>query len=231
MKRQQELEKRKECLKSAPLEDYLMEDPQVFNQNYFILSYLLPDEQNEIKSPSIKVRGSFKTQEDCEKRIQKLKNIDPYFNMYVCEVGKFGSLLPDEEIQKMDDVDIQYRESILNTMVKEYQDSKDKADAEFERRKRVMQKRAEYEGSKEGQEKLAKERENPVAVKTRVETMTRHLQELKQRIDEVNDIISLSKTQLSSYTKEELEKSEQEIKSEHKELFTVDDLATSKKQS
>lgn len=197
MNRAEEIEKRKQVLKSAPLEDYLLEDPQVYNQNFFILSYLLPSEKNDIKIPTIKVRGSFKTQEECDKRIQKLKNIDPYFNMYICEVGKFGTLLPDEELRKTDDIDIQYRESILNTMVKEYQENKDKTDAEFELRKNKMSKQAKFEGTPEGQEFLAKQKEDPEAIKARINHMTSHIEELKQRLKEATEILEMSKSQLN----------------------------------
>lgn len=204
MQRQEELNKRKEFLSSSSLEDYLSEDPPVHNQNFFILSYLLPGEKNELAFPTIKVRGSFKSQEDCQKRIEKLKNIDPYFNMYVCEVGKFGSLLPEDEIQNNEDIDIQYREAMLNDMVKQYQENKDKSDLEFEKRKKLLKERAAFEGTKEGQELLAKQKENPVAVKNRIESMSKHLEELNERIAEVQDIIKMSEEQLSSFTEEEL---------------------------
>lgn len=224
MSREKELQQRKEFTKSAPLEDYLHEDPPVYNQNFFILSYLLPEANNELQFPTIKVRGSFKNQEDCQKRINQLKNLDPYFNMYVCEVGKFGSLLPEDELKKMDDIDVEYRESLLNTMAKEYQENKDKADLEFQKRKEFMKKRAEFEGSKEGQELLANKKENPVAVKTRIETMSKHFKELEARLIEVKEIISLSEKQLQNdYSSEELEEAKKEYKEKYNEEFTVKD--------
>lgn len=204
MERTVELEKRKNYLSSKSLEDYLSEDPPINNQNFFILSYLLPGENNELKFPTIKVRGSYKTQEECQRRIEKIKVVDPYFNMYICEVGKFGALIPEDEISKMDDIDIHYRETLLNEMVRDYQENKDKSDIEFERRKNFLKERAVYEGSKEGQELLAKKKESPLAVKTRIETMTQHLDELVKRIDEVREIIKLSEEQYASYTEEEL---------------------------
>jgi DNA-binding PadR family transcriptional regulator len=204
----EELQKRKEFLKNAPLEDYLDEDPKISNQQFFILSYILPDKTNELHHPVIKIRGSYSTQEDCEKRIEKLKRLDTYHNMYVCEVGKFGSLLPVEEIEKNDEVDIKYREGILNTMVKEYKENKDKKDQEFEDRKEFMAKRAKYEGTIKGQEELAKVRENPVAVRSRIENMSKHLEELTTRIKEVTEIVDLSKKQMDTYTPEEIKEAE-----------------------
>lgn len=224
MERQQELEARRKHVKEAPLEDYLSEDPVVYGQNYFILSYLLPDEKNELKFPTIKMRGAFKTQEDCQRRIEKLKNLDPYFNMYVCEVGKFGNLLPEDEIKKMDDIDFQYREATLNEMVKDYQENKDKADAEFEKRKDFLKKRAQFEGSKEGQELLNSKKENPIAVKTRITTMKDHLAELNGRLSEVTEILRLSEEQLKDYSEEEIVEAQQKHKEEYGEDFTIRDL-------
>lgn len=201
-----ELEKRREFLKNAPLEDYLDEDPKISNQQFFILSYILPESSNELTHPVFKVRGSYGTQEDCEKRIEKLKRLDSYHNMYVCEVGKFGSLLPVDEIEKNDEVDVKYREAILNTMVRDYKENKDKKDQEFEDRKKFLAKRAAYEGTIKGQEELAKVKESPVSVKARIETMSKHLEELTARVKEVNEIVELSKQQLeTSYTPQEIE--------------------------
>lgn len=204
-------EERQEVINKAPIEDYLQEDPPVYNQNFFVMSYLLPSSKNELEFPVFKMRGSFKTVEECQTRINKLKNIDTYFNMYICEVGKFGSLLTDEELKKNEQIDVEYREAQLNNMVKTYKDNKDKVDTEFEARKKRLSELAKYEGTKQGQEFLAQQKENPIAVKTRVETLSAHLEDLKKKIEEVSEIVELSKKQLENdYTEEELKAAEEE---------------------
>lgn len=192
-----------------------MEDPVIHNQKFFVLSYLLPSSSNELKSPIIKMRGAYSTQEECNKRIERLRNIDKYFNMYTCEVGKFGNLLEEEEIKKMDNVDIEYREKMMNTMVKEYKENKEQADKEFEERKARMAAAAKFEGSKEGQELLARTKENPIAVKVRVDTLTAHLEDLQKKTKEVEEILELSKGQLANdYTEEELKEAEKKMAEE-----------------
>lgn len=229
MDRDTELKSREEYIKSSPLEDYLTEDPEIHNQKYFVLSYLLPNKTNELEHPIIKVRGSYKSYEECEKRVNKLKSMDSYFNMYICEVGKYGSLMSDDEIKKTDDIDIQYRESVLNNMVKEYNENKDKADSEFEKRKQLMLKKAKLEGSKEGQELLKSQKENPMTVKTRIETVSKHKKQLEEQMNEINEILRLSEEQLKEYSPEEIEMEGQKMKEVHKELFTTDDLSLDKK--
>jgi len=215
MERSEELEKRKEFNQQADIEDYLMEDPVIHNQKFFVLSYLLPAESNELKSPIIKMRGAYSSQDECNKRIERLRNIDKYFNMYICEVGKFGNLLEEEEIKKMDNVDIEYREKMMNTMVKEYKENKEQADREFEERKARMAAAAKFEGSKEGQELLARTKENPIAVKVRVDTLTAHLEDLQKKTKEVVEILELSKGQLANdYTEEELQEAEKKMAEE-----------------
>lgn len=205
--RSQELIKRKQFVEqSCDIDDYLTEDPPVNNQNFFIMTYILPSDKNELKHPIIKIRGSYKTQEDCSKRINQLKNIDGYFNMYVCEVGKFGSLLPQEEFDKMEDVDIQYRETMLNQMVKNYKDNKDLADEEFQKRKQKLVEKAKKEGTKEGQFELESKKENPVSVKTRIDSVKKQIQDLSKQVEEAKQILELSEKQYSeNYTKEEIE--------------------------
>lgn len=196
-----------QIIKKVDLEDYLDEDPVINNQKFFVMSYILPEpKKNELTFPIIKIRGSYSTQEDCMKRIEKLKNIDKYNDLFICEVGKYGSLLPKEEYSKLDEVDIQYREALLNTMVKEYKENKDLADAEFEKRKDFLKKRAEYEGTVKGQEELAKQKESPKSVKERIDAYTRQSAEMTERLKEINQILELSKEQLEkNYTPEELQ--------------------------
>lgn len=213
------------------VEDYLTEDTPINNQNYFILSYLLPDDKNnELQYPLFKVRGVYRTIEDCEKRIKKLEASDKYFSMSVCEVGKWGSLVPEEILKQDDSVSINYRESIMNTMVSEHKKNKDKMDEEFEERKRFMSEKAKYECSKEGQKLLQSKKENPVAVKMRVQSVETQIKELAERTKELTEILDLSKEQMNEFTEEEVEEAQKAISDEHKELFTTDDLAISRKE-
>lgn len=203
---------RKDFIEKVSVEDFLDEDPVISNQKFFVMSYILPEEsKNELSNPIIKVRGSYSTIEDCEKRIEKLKNLDKYNNMFICEVGKYGALLPESEFQNNDEIDVKYREAMLNTLVKEYKENKDKTDQEFEKRKEFLKKRAEYEGTIKGQEELKNKKENPVSIKARIVNMTEHFEDLEKRLKEIKEIIDISKEQLDkNYTKEEIEEAEKE---------------------
>lgn len=124
--------------KKTPVEDHLTEDSPINGQNYFVLSYLLPDETKGARIPMIKVRGTYKTVEDCQRRIDSLKSVDKYFNLFIAEVGKWGGLYTNEEVMKMDDVDVTYRNETMNNMMKEYKKNKDQNELDFEERRKKM---------------------------------------------------------------------------------------------
>lgn len=140
-------------MSQAPVEDYLTEDRPIVGQNFFVLSYLLPDETKGGRIPMIKVRGTYKTVEDCQRRIDSLKHDDPYFNMFIAEVGKWGGLFDNESIMNMEDIDTSYRNETMNTMMKEYKANKDKGDIEFEERKNRLQQGSSVETKEEMEER------------------------------------------------------------------------------
>ena len=187
------------------LEDYLDEDKPIPNQKFFVLSYLLPGENNEIEVPMIKMRGVYKTMEECRSKIESLKNIDKYFHMYISEVGKWGGLFDDETVAKLDNVDVQYREEIMNNMMRGYKENKDKADLDFIERTRIMKEKAKFEGTPEGQEYLAKLREEPVSVKARLDSVNFQLKDLNERIAELENIKKATEEVYNQFTDEELQ--------------------------
>jgi len=192
-------------VKRANIEDYLDEDAELPTQKFFVLSYLLPDKTNELEVPMIKVRGSYRSVDDCNSRIETLKPIDTYHNMYISEVGKWGGLFDEDTIKKMGNVDIQYREQQLNTMMHNYKEQKDKNDLAFETRTKQMKERAKYEGTKEGQELLASQRENPISVKTRLISVNDQIKELTERLVELEELKRTTQIAFDNLTEIELE--------------------------
>ena len=132
---------------SVNIEDVLMDDTEIYNQKFFILSYILPGAKNDLKNPMVKMRGAFKSYEDAEKRIEKLKSADTFFDMYICEVGKWGSLLDEAEVLKSDDITTVYRDENLNEIFGKYKENRLLADTEHQKRKEMMKQKALEEGT------------------------------------------------------------------------------------
>jgi flavoprotein len=118
------------AMNKVDINDILTNDPEIYNQKFFVLSYILPSDKNEIKHPLIKMRGAFKTYEDAEKRVDVLKRSDKYFNIYIATVGTWGSLLPEEQLLQSDEVDTVYREPELNEIFQKYKENREKAQEE-----------------------------------------------------------------------------------------------------
>lgn len=163
--------------------DFLDEDSVISNQKFFVLSYILPKNSND--QPLFKVRGSFSCVEDCEKRIKRLQSQDRYFNMYIAEVGKWGSLLTADQL-KAEDIESIYNNKQMNDIVRGHKENKDKIDLEHKERTDEMIQKAREEGSKEGQEALANRPQNPMVVKIRLQGLDEQISKLKKELEELN---------------------------------------------
>jgi hypothetical protein len=188
-------------------EQLLDEDTTIGNQQYSILSYLLP-EVGSGANPMIKIRGSYSTIEECENRIKNLQRNDSYFHMFVVETGKWGSLLPDT---KLDSIDAKYQDDSMGELIKGYKDNKDKKDLEFTNRKDFMKQKAVEDGTKEGQAILSGNKEHYASVKNRLETSTEHLINLNAQIKEIQKIYDDATKIMDDFTEEEIENAILEI--------------------
>jgi hypothetical protein len=192
---------------SQMIEDFLDEDPIITNQQYTILSYIIPSEMNELRFPLIKIRGSYKSIEECNKKIEKLKNTEKFFHLHVVETGKWGSLYSKEELEILSnegDIETVYRESRLNELMKGLKESSEKKDLEFETRKMRLKTRADFENTPEGQEHLKNVKESPIAVKARMEFVDAELEKVKDQMRKLIDIKKTDNATIKEYTPEEL---------------------------
>jgi len=136
--------------------DYLDEDPVISSQKYCVISVLTPksfsdvDEKNSMYT--FKVRGSYETVEEAQKRIQFLNSLDPNVNIYLAEVGKWCPFDDDPEKAK----DSVYKDEELNRLMKGYKDNQEKGKQFFEQRKAEMVSKA-LADTKEKKEKLKAE--------------------------------------------------------------------------
>jgi len=184
--------------------DYLDEDPVIFSQVYSVISFLIPDKTNEISTPMLKIRGSYRTIEECEKQIKKLGSVDKYFSKFICSVGKWGGLYSEEEIQNQGEVDIVYRDAQLNSLMKEYKESRENADTEhMERQERMVKQSKEATNG----EKIA---ETIIAVKSRLQFINAQMTDMNKKMGELKTLEEENLVLLSGFTEEELHQYELE---------------------
>ena len=80
----------------------------------------------------LKVRGVYSNQEQANARAKALNKKDPYFNVYVADVGEWLPWDPDPDDVK----DQEYQSDDLNKLMKSYRENAEKRDEFFEEEKR-----------------------------------------------------------------------------------------------
>ena len=121
--------------------DYLDEDPIIPNQKWVCISFLSTkniknmDNNDKYEIKGIKIRGVYEEYEEATKRAESLRNIDPSFDIFIGEMGKW---LPcDINIDKAKDK--QYAEKELNDLMKTYkEDLKCVKEMEADRKKDLL---------------------------------------------------------------------------------------------
>ena len=114
------------------------------------------DEQNDFKTNirGLKVRGTYNTRDEAEKRAKKLQGIDSDFHVFV---GQVGYWLPwDPNADQIEDE--AFINSQLNDMMEKYKENNINKDIFYEEQKREKVKAAKEEAMKKKKEKMEEER-------------------------------------------------------------------------
>lgn len=177
--------------------DYLTEDPIINTQKFVCISFLKPssvDEKHKSKGVTvcgIKIRGSYETYDEAQKRATFLQKCDPNHNIYIGEVGKWCPFEDDPEKAK----DSEYMNKELNNLMKSYRTQQEEAKEFHEIRKQEIVNKALEEVNKK---KSTLEQETP--------DQTSKKKGKKNKQDKLEDL----KTSLDK-GKEELDKDKKEI--------------------
>jgi chromosome segregation ATPase len=180
--------------------DYLDEDPVISEQKYCVVSVLTPKNFKDVDEKStmytFKVRGSYSTVEEAQKRIQLLNQLDPNVNIYLAEVGKWCPFEDDPEKAK----DAVYKDEELNRLMKGYKENQEKAKELFEVRKADMVAKA-LADTKDKKEKLKKEDEEAkakVQIDESIADKEKEVKEKEEKITEGKKVIEQKKEVIQS---------------------------------
>lgn len=117
--------------------DYLDEDSPLSGQKWCCISFLSPEGIKNCSVRGLKIRGVFSTKKEADDRATYLQSVDPDFDVFVGEIGKWLPWDPDPNDE--DKVkDQQYQEQQLNDLMKGYKDNLQKSKVHQEQRKRDM---------------------------------------------------------------------------------------------
>ena len=116
--------------------DYLTEDTLLPSEQKFVCLSFLTDKESKTTLSGIKIRGVFPTYELACEHAKKVQTVDPNFNVFVGDMGKWLPFdpNPDSEVVK----DSEYANEQLNNMMKTYLENQEKAKIYHEHRKHEM---------------------------------------------------------------------------------------------
>ena len=122
--------------------DYLTEDSIIPDgQKFLCISFLSDPNPESLKKSTlsgIKVRGCFETYDKACEHAKKLQSVDPNFNVFVGEVGKWLAFDPNPDSEYVKDSE--YANEELNNMMKSYLENQEKAKLFHEQRKNELMK-------------------------------------------------------------------------------------------
>lgn len=184
--------------------DYLFEDPPVSGQNYALVSIVGPNLQQKCNVYGLKVRGVADSLDRAKTMAQKLTKIDPDFDIYTVEVGKFFPL----DVNPMELSNVEYQNTQLNELVKNYLENRENANVEYEKRKNEMIKKAIAEGKSKKDQATA---EHPIAILNRIEEITEKMKQAKQHLEDLSSALTYNKGEYDKFTVNEKESAEAEF--------------------
>jgi chromosome segregation ATPase len=186
--------------------DYLTEDTPIQGQHFACLSIVGPNMPQKCKVWGAKIRGCYPDLESAKQKAKRLQKSDPQYHVFVVEVGKFFPIAIDpNEIGN-----VEYSNPMLNELVKNYLENQEEAADHFETRKNEMVQAAIRENKEKA--KLQNTKEHPIAVLKRIKDFEDKKQEIAKELESIEADISLAKEKFDTYTVEEKEKADEELR-------------------
>lgn len=175
--------------------DYLTEDTFLPSDQKFVCISFLTDAEKKTTLSGIKIRGVFSTYELACAHAKKVQSIDPYFNVFVGDMGKWLPFdpSPDSEAVK----ESEYQNDQLNNIMKSYLENQEKAKVFHEQRKTELMRQGIIDNlsskqtiMKETKEKLSKAKD------------TNDIEKLENNIKNIEDQIKQFEVKKNELDKE-----------------------------
>jgi hypothetical protein len=167
--------------------DYLTEDSILpWDQKYVCLSFLT-DKENKTTLSGIKVRGVFANYEDACEQCKKLQSVDPAFNVFVGEMGKWLPFDPNPDSQAVKDSE--YANEELNKMMKGYLENQEKAKLYHEQRKNEMVRKNILDNLQSRQDTIKdlKKKVSKAKDATEAESLEKNILEIENQIKKMEE--------------------------------------------
>ncbi len=183
--------------------DYLTEDTFLPSDQKFVCISFLTDSEKKTTLSGIKIRGVFSTYETACAHAKKVQSIDPYFNVFVGDMGKWLPFDPSPDSESVKESE--YQNDQLNGIMKSYVENQEKAKIFHEQRKTELMRQGILDNltskqttKKETEEQLEKARqenkkEDIESLETNIKNIEEQIKQFETKKDDLDtQIKSLS---------------------------------------
>jgi hypothetical protein len=200
--------------------DYLTEDAFLPSGQKYICMSFLTDKSAEstdenaanVKKTTlsgIKIRGAFETYEAACEHAKTVQSIDPYFNVFVGEMGKWLPFDPNPDSEAVKDS--QYANEELNNMMKTYMENQEKAKIYHEQRKQEMVRTTIIDNLQSRKESLADLEKNldkaqseddkneVLSIEQSMKAIAEQIKTMEERKEELDEQITNLSDQIKSF--------------------------------
>lgn len=186
--------------------DYLIEDNILPDGQKFVCLSFLSDPNNKSSLLGIKVRGVFSTYELACSHAKTLQSVDPSFNVFVGDMGKWLPFNPNPESIK----ESEYADEQLNDMMKSYMENQEKAKIYHEHRKNDMIRKnildnltSRNDNLKELKNKLNKttNNEEKINLESNIKSTEDNIKILEDKMKDLNKQINNLNKQINLFSK------------------------------
>ena len=187
--------------------DYLTEDTFLPSDQKFVCISFLSDSEKKTTLSGIKIRGVFGTYESACAHAKNVQTSDPYFNVFVGEMGKWLPFDPNPDSESVKDSE--YANEQLNTMMKAYLENQEKAKIYHEQRKNELVRKNILDNMTTRQEnmsELKKELENAKTtdeknnLESNIKTIESQIKKMEEKKLELDSQLDTLTNQLESFT-------------------------------
>lgn len=198
--------------------DYLTEDAFLpSGQKYICMSFLTNKptdgedaKENKTSLSGIKIRGAFETYEAACEHAKTVQSIDPYFNVFVGEMGKWLPFDPNPDSEAVKDS--QYANEELNNMMKTYMENQEKAKIYHEQRKQEMVRTTILDNLQSRKESLADLEKNldkaqsqddkneVLSIEQSMKAIAEQIKTMEDRKEELDEQITNLSNQIKSFS-------------------------------
>jgi hypothetical protein len=186
--------------------DLLTEDTLLpVNQKFVCISFLT-DKQNKTSLSGIKIRGAFPTYDEACEYAKKVQTIDPYFNVFVGEMGKWLPFDPNPDSEAVKNSE--YANEQLNNMMKAYMENQEKAKIYHEQRKNEMVRKNILDNLSSRQDNLleikkklkkAKSEQEKETIQQSVDELEKQITKMEEKKKELDEQIKTLEEQIKSF--------------------------------